>query len=153
MFSRVSRFLHVFSSGFDWLTGFSVSTVIGQSGYFRFGATTLNLQPLKVVKWPNVVNYWFEFGLKWSFCRVNNSALRRKSSVAKYTIQTSVVRSTIHRNGYSWPLCPTPEFCFGFCSTPLKSVFRKQNNEYPKTQQYKHNTQDLDSASQQTCLM
>ena len=56
MFSRVSGFLHVFSSGFDWLTGFSVSIVIGQSGYFRFGITTLNLQTLKVLKWPNVVN-------------------------------------------------------------------------------------------------
>ena len=50
MFSRVSRFLRVFAWSFDWLTGLSVSTVIGQSGYFRFGATTLNLQPLKVVK-------------------------------------------------------------------------------------------------------
>ena len=38
--SRVSRQLHVVTTWFDWLTGFSVSFVIGQNDYFGF--TTLN---------------------------------------------------------------------------------------------------------------
>ncbi len=41
-FSRASCLQHVFASSFDWLTGLSVSFVIGQSNYFAFGFTTLN---------------------------------------------------------------------------------------------------------------
>ncbi len=42
-FSRASCRLHVFASSFDWFTGLSVSFVIGQSNYFGFGFTTLNV--------------------------------------------------------------------------------------------------------------
>ena len=41
VFSRVLRQLHLTTSSFDWLTGLSVSLVIGQSDNFRFGFTTL----------------------------------------------------------------------------------------------------------------
>ncbi len=42
-FSRASCRQHVFASSFDWLTGLSVSFVIGQSRNFGFGGfTTLN---------------------------------------------------------------------------------------------------------------
>ena len=41
-FSRVSRQLHVFSSNFDWFTGFSVNFVIGRSDYFGFGLRQSN---------------------------------------------------------------------------------------------------------------
>ena len=41
-FSRAFRQLHVITTSFDWFTGFSASSVIGQSDYFGFGFTTLN---------------------------------------------------------------------------------------------------------------
>ena len=41
-FSRALRCLRVFSSGFDWSSGLSLSFVIGQSGKLGFGYTTLN---------------------------------------------------------------------------------------------------------------
>ena len=41
-FSRAWRRLHVFATGFDWLTGLPASLVIGQSNYFGFGFSTLN---------------------------------------------------------------------------------------------------------------
>ena len=37
---------------------------------------------------PNVANYWFEFGLKRSFCGVNNSTTRRKSLVTQHTLKS-----------------------------------------------------------------
>ena len=41
-FCRASYRLRVLSSSFDWLTGWPVSFVTGQSNYFGFGFTTLN---------------------------------------------------------------------------------------------------------------
>ena len=43
-FSRASRQLKEFTSSFDWCTGLSAIPlfVIGQSGYFGFGFTTLS---------------------------------------------------------------------------------------------------------------
>ena len=41
-FSRASSRLHVFGSSFDWITGLSVSFVIGQSDYIGFGYGTLS---------------------------------------------------------------------------------------------------------------
>ena len=43
-FSCASCRLHVLASSFDWLTGLSVSSVIGQSDYFGFGFTKADIQ-------------------------------------------------------------------------------------------------------------
>ena len=45
-FSRAWRWLHVFASSPDWSTELSASLVIGQSNYFGFGFTALNLELL-----------------------------------------------------------------------------------------------------------
>ena len=46
-FSRALHQLHISASGFDWFTGLPASFVIGQSDYFGFDFTTLEVKPLQ----------------------------------------------------------------------------------------------------------
>ena len=50
-FSRASRWLHVFTSSFDWFTVFSLSFVIGCNNYFGFTRHSVEKRSVTTLIW------------------------------------------------------------------------------------------------------
>ena len=61
-FSRALCRLSVITSRFDWFTGLSPSFLIGQSHFFCFSFTTLNIRNLLYEDWLNLL-VWLSFFL------------------------------------------------------------------------------------------
>ena len=61
--SHTFSVLQVFTSSIDWFTGLPMAFVIGQSGYFGFGFTTLSCQlfylHFLIIRQMSLLLLWF----------------------------------------------------------------------------------------------
>ena len=105
-FSRALRQLHVITSSFDWCTGFSVSFVIGYSGYFGFCVTTLSWKLLNLLR---VELQWMMPNSKgrgeWGYlCELTHHAVQHQLTNNETCLCTSQSKPRLPTPGYRWGL-------------------------------------------------